>query len=61
VLAGKHFWPEGILGGLQSTFLQVDVTEIVIHKADEPDAVFDFLDADGLTSQRLAQIDFLAM
>jgi hypothetical protein len=49
------------LEGLQSPFLQVDITQIVIHEADEPDAVFDFFDADGLASERLAQIDFLAI
>ncbi len=32
-----------------------------MHKADEPDAVLDFLDADGLTRQRFAQINFLAI
>ena len=32
-----------------------------MHKADEPDAVLDFFDADGLTRQRFAQIDFLAI
>ena len=29
-----HFWPEGVLQGLQSFFLQINVTEIVIHKTD---------------------------
>jgi hypothetical protein len=36
---------------LQSFLLQIDIGEIVIHKADEPDAVVDLLDADGLAGQ----------
>jgi hypothetical protein len=31
--------------------LQVDITEIVLHKADEPDAIVNFFDADCLTGQ----------
>src|SRR5262245_43645929 len=32
---GLHFWPERIFKGLQSFLLQVYITEIIIHKADE--------------------------
>ena len=42
-------------------FLQIDIPEIVVHKADQPDAVVHFLDADGLTGQPHAEIDFLAI
>src|SRR5579872_4479194 len=41
--------------------LQIDITEVVIHEADEPDAVVDFFDADGLSGQTSAEIDFLAI
>src|ERR1700756_1045354 len=58
---GLHFGPEGIFKGLQSFLLQVYITQIVIHKADEPDAVVDFFDADGLTSQADAEIDLHAV
>jgi hypothetical protein len=34
---------------LQRSLLKVDVTEIIIHEADEPDAVVNFLDAERLT------------
>ncbi|HZD93973.1 MAG TPA: hypothetical protein VE133_06945, partial [Candidatus Sulfotelmatobacter sp.] len=47
---------EGIFEGLQSFLLQVYITEIIIHKADEPDAVVNFFDADGLASQAAAEI-----
>jgi len=56
-----HLWPEGVVQGLQSFFLQIDITEIVIHEADEPDAVVDFLDADGLAGQAGAYVDFFAI
>jgi hypothetical protein len=56
-----HFWPEGIFKGLQSFLLQVYITEIIVHKADEPDAVVDLFDADGLASQAAAEIDLLAI
>jgi hypothetical protein len=40
--------------GLQSFLFQIDITKIVIHEADEPDAVVDFLDTDGLSGQTSA-------
>ena len=36
---------------MQSLFLQIDVPEIVIHKADQPNTFFDLLDTDCLTSE----------
>jgi hypothetical protein len=46
---------------LQSSFLQIDVAEIVIHKADQPNTFFDFFDTDSLTSEDRAEIDFFAV
>jgi hypothetical protein len=46
----------GVGQGLQSFFPQ-----IVIHEADEPDALVDLFDADRLSSQASAQVDFLAV
>jgi hypothetical protein len=40
-------------------FLQIDVTEIVVHKADQPNTVVDLFDAHGLTRERGAEHDFL--
>jgi hypothetical protein len=31
---GLHFWAERVVERLQSFFLQIDVPEIVLHKAD---------------------------
>src|SRR5439155_16420282 len=56
-----HFWPEGVLQGLQGFFLQINIAEIVIHKTDEPNAVVNFLDADGLPGERYAEVDFLVV
>src|SRR5205807_8281662 len=56
-----HFWPEGVLQGLQGVFLQINIAEIVIHKTDEPNAVVNFLDADGLPGERYAEVDFFVV
>jgi hypothetical protein len=45
--------------GLEGLFLQIDVTEIVVHKSHQPDAIVDLLDAHGLTRERSAEIYFL--
>jgi hypothetical protein len=46
---------------LQSSFLQIGVAKIVIHKADQPNAFLDFFDTDSLTSEDRAEIDFFAV
>src|SRR5579864_3904776 len=56
-----HFWPEEVLQGLQSFFLQINITEIVIHKTDQPDAVVDFLDTDSLACERYPEVDLLVV
>src|SRR5438445_6571498 len=56
-----HFWPEGVLQGLQGFFLQINIAEIVIHKTDEPNAVVNFLDTDGLPGERYAEVDYLVV
>ncbi len=52
---------KGILQGMESSFLQVDIAQIVRHKADEPEATADFLEADSLAGQGDAEIDPLAI
>ena len=34
------------------------VSQIILHKADQPDVVVNFLDAHGLSGKDLAEIDF---
>ena len=52
---------ERVVEGLQGLLLQVEVSEIVMHEADEPNAVVDFLDAELLAGQHGRDVDFLAM
>jgi hypothetical protein len=56
-----HFWPEGVLQGLQSFLLQINIAKIVIHKTDQPDAIFNFLDTDSLAGKGYAQVDLLVV
>src|SRR5579864_7842900 len=58
---GLHFWPEGVLQGLQSFFLQINIAQIVIHKTDQPDAVVHFFDSDRLTGEGYAEVDLLVV
>ena len=43
---------ERVVEGLQGSLLQIDVSQIIIHEADEPNALVDFFDAKALTSKR---------
>jgi len=44
---------------LQNLLLQIDVTEIVVHEADQPNSVVDLFDAHGLNGERSAEVYFL--
>jgi hypothetical protein len=44
---------------LQGLLLQIDITEIIVHKADQPDTVVDLFDTHSLTRERGTEIDFL--
>ena len=58
---GLHFWPEGVVQGLQGFFLQINISEIVLHKTDQPDAVVHFFEADGLSGKGYAEVDLLVV
>jgi hypothetical protein len=60
-LWGDRLWAEGIVEGLQGFLLQVEIAKIVVHEADEPNAVIDLLDAEPLTGQDGREVDLLAM
>jgi hypothetical protein len=47
--------------GFSSFFLQINTAQIVIHKTDQPDAVVNFLDTDGLASEGCAEVDLLVV
>src|SRR6266568_1109669 len=56
-----HFWAKRVVERLQSFFLQINVAEIVIHKADQPNTFFDLLDTDSLPREDSAEINFFAV
>ena len=43
----------------QDSGLQIEVTQIILHKTDEPDIVVSLVDGDGHVGEDLAEIDFL--
>jgi hypothetical protein len=47
---GDGLRAEWVIEGLQGLLLQVEVSQIVVHEAGEPNALVDFLDAELLTS-----------
>ena len=54
----KTFWAERIFEWFEHPSFQIEVSQIILHKADQPDLVVDFLDTDGLSSKDLTEIDF---
>src|SRR5215472_8174148 len=57
---GLHFWAERIFDRFEHSSLQIKVSQIIIHKAHQPNVVVDFSDADGLTGEDRTEVDFLA-
>src|SRR5258708_18555550 len=53
-LHGYHFWAERIFEWFEHPRLQIEVSQIIIHKADQPDVFVNFFDADGLTPKRFS-------
>jgi len=51
-------WAERIFERFEHSSLQIEVPQIIIHKTDQPDVVVNLLDADGLSSKDLAEINF---
>jgi len=58
---GYTFGPKGVVKRLQSFLLQINVAEIVLHKADEPNTFFDFFKANCLTSKYRTEINLFAV
>ena len=48
---GDNLVPNGVVERLQGFLLQVEVSEIVVHEADKPNALVDLFDTDGLTRE----------
>jgi len=58
---GLHFRAKRVFEGCRVFSSQIDVAEIVLHKADQPNTFFDFLDTDSLTSKDRAEVDFFTV
>jgi hypothetical protein len=56
---GNTVGPNGFWIG-SSRHVSFEVPQVVVHEADEPNAVVDLLDADLLPSKDVTQIDFAA-
>ena len=48
---GDNLGTERVVERLQGPLLELDIAEIVIHEADEPNAVVNLLDAEPLTGE----------
>ena len=46
---------------MQGLLLQIDISEIIVHEGDEPNAFVDFLDAEPLSCEHGRDVDLLAM
>jgi len=46
---------------LQGSLFQVDIAQIIVDEADEPNSLVDFLDAEALSGQDGGDVDFLAV
>src|SRR5207302_10080512 len=53
---GDTFGPNGLVERFEHPSLQIEVPQIIIHKADQPYVVVNLIDADGLSSKDLAEI-----
>jgi hypothetical protein len=50
-----------VVEGRQGFLLQIDIAKIVVHEADEPEAVVAFLDFQALAGQHGRDVYFLAV
>src|ERR1700738_215038 len=58
---GEQPRAERVVEGLQGSLLQIDVSEILAHKAEDPNSVVDLLDADALAGKHGGDVDLLSM
>jgi len=53
------FGPNGFSSGSSTRVSRSKVSQIIIHKADQPDVFVNFFDADGLTGEDRLKLIFL--
>src|SRR6266478_2558675 len=58
---GSTFGSEGICKGFEPACLIVEVAQIIVHEADEPNPILGLFDAGGLAGKELTEIDLLAV
>ena len=58
---GNNLVPNGLSRGCKDLLFEIDEAEIVVHEADDPNAVVDFLDAQALSGQQGRDVDALSM
>jgi hypothetical protein len=49
---GSTFGPKGFCNGFEPARLVAEVSDIIVHKADEPNALVGLFDSDGLPGMR---------
>jgi hypothetical protein len=62
-ITGAVGWRRSSLNveGLQGSLLQVDIAQIIVDEADEPNSLVDLLDTEPLTGKDGGDIDFLSV
>jgi hypothetical protein len=55
---GNTFGRNGFSKRFQHKRLQIELSQIIIHKAEQPDIVLNFFDADRLAGKDLAEVNF---
>ena len=46
---------------MQGSLLQIDISQIIVDEADEPNSLVDLLDAEALSGQDSGDVDFLSV
>jgi hypothetical protein len=55
---GNTFGPKGFFGRLEPACLVVEVAEIIVHEADEPNVLVHLFDSDALAGEDSAEVYF---
>jgi hypothetical protein len=58
---GGNLGRNGLSRGRKVSLLQVDISQIIVDEADEPNSLVDFLDAEALSGEGGGAIDFLSI
>src|SRR5690349_6224624 len=56
-----HFRPEGIVDRFEPACLVIEIAQVILHEADQPNAVPDLGDADVLSGEGVTEIHFPAL